>query len=323
MHSLVSRILQSEPRAVARALTMVENDAPDKRDLLRDLYSYSGRAHIVGFTGSPGAGKSTLVDSLLTYLRKQDLRVGVLAVDPSSPFTGGALLGDRVRMTKHSLDTGVFIRSVGSRGSMGGIGKSTREMIYVLEASGCDVILLETVGVGQAELDIMTVADSVALVVTPGAGDDIQAAKAGIMEIADVFVVNKCDLPGADTLVRELEFVLREKPILRENWLPPIVRTKASVHEGTGEVWAALQRHRHHLQESGYWHQRRLQRHRQETLKLIEAVFQGFVEDEASRNPRWQRALDWARQPDPYASADEILKDMPWIREPLDNPLQP
>jgi LAO/AO transport system kinase len=314
MHPLLNRILRGEPRAVARALTLIENNAPDKRSLLESLYTYSGKAQIVGFTGSPGVGKSTLVDKMIQFVRRQGLRVGVLAVDPSSPFSGGALLGDRVRMTKHSTDSGVYIRSVGSRGGLGGIGKSTREMLYVLEASGCDVILLETVGVGQAELDVMGVADSVVLVLTPGAGDDVQTAKAGIMEIAHLFLVNKRDLPGADTLMQELRLMLREKNLLRENWLPPIISAKASAGEGIEDLWDALQRHYQHLHESGFWQQRRRDRHREETLKLIESVLSEYVIHRAKEDAEWKRILEEDLSQDPYQSADKILANFPWKR---------
>lgn len=312
MHPLLNRILRGEPRAVARALTLVENDARDKRSLLESLYTYSGRAQIVGFTGSPGAGKSTLVDKMIEFVRRQGLRVGVLAVDPSSPFSGGALLGDRVRMTKHSTDPGVYIRSVGSRGGLGGIGKSTREMLYVLEASGCDVILLETVGVGQAELDVMQVADSVVLVLTPGAGDDVQTAKAGIMEIAHLFLVNKRDLPGADTLIQELKLMLREKTLLRENWLPPIVSAQASAGEGMEELWQALTLHYQHLHQSGFWHKRRQDRHRDETLKLVEGVLAEYVRRRADEDAEWKEILEEELSQDPYQSADKILANFPW-----------
>ncbi|QQE78822.1 methylmalonyl Co-A mutase-associated GTPase MeaB [Alicyclobacillus sp. SO9] len=312
MHPLLNRILRGEPRAVARALTLIDNNAPDKRALLESLYTYSGKVQVVGFTGSPGAGKSTLVDKMIDFVRKQGLRVGVLAVDPSSPFSGGALLGDRVRMTKHSTDPGVYIRSVGSRGGLGGIGKSTREMLYVLEASGCDVIFLETVGVGQAELDVMQVADSVVLVLTPGAGDDVQTAKAGIMEIAHLFLVNKRDLPGSDTLIQELRLMLHEKTLLRENWLPPIVSAKAVAGEGMEELWQALTRHYEHLHESGFWEQRRRNRHRDETLKLVDAALSEYVRKRAKEDTEWKRILEEDLSQDPYQSAENILTNFPW-----------
>jgi LAO/AO transport system kinase len=295
-------------------MTLIENESEDKRELLQGLYPYAGRAHIIGFTGSPGAGKSTTVDAVISLLRSQDKRVGVLAVDPSSPFTGGALLGDRVRMLRHSADPGVYIRSMGSRGSLGGLAKSTREMLYVLEAYGCDVILLETVGVGQSELDVMSIADSVVLVLTPGAGDHVQTAKAGIMEIADVFVVNKADLPGADALVRELQLMLREKLSKREEWTVPIVRTVATEGTGIDDIWTALTNHLAHIKEHGYWQLRRQARHKADTLRLVEAKVESYLEHRAKTDERWREILERQLHRDPYESADEIMRDLPWIR---------
>lgn len=311
MHPLLRGVLRGDPRAVARALTIVENDAQSKRELLQSIYPYCGQAHWIGITGPPGVGKSSLVDQLITALRKQEIRIGVIAVDPSSPFTGGALLGDRVRMTRHSADLGVYIRSVGSRGTLGGLGRSTREMAYVLEASGCDVILLETVGVGQAELDVMSVADTVGLVLTPGAGDAVQTAKAGIMEIADLFIVNKCDLPGADALVRELQWMLHDHSKFRENWQPPVVRTVAADASGVNELWAALSRHQAHLREGGYWEQRRKTRHRAATIQLLEAAFRQYIEGKSQSD--WRILLEDDVETDPYASFERIAMQLPWL----------
>jgi LAO/AO transport system kinase len=313
MHPLVPRILQGDKRAVARALSLIENDAPDKRALLQGLYPYSGRAHVVGITGAPGAGKSTLVDGVIRHLRQGERTVGVLAVDPSSPFTGGALLGDRVRMTEHSADPGVYIRSMGSRGGLGGLADCTREMLYPLDSFGCDVVLLETVGVGQAELDVMTVADTVVLVLTPGSGDDVQAAKAGIMEIADVFVVNKRELPGADTLLRELRQMLRERSHLRNDWLPPVVAASAATGEGIADVWAAIASHREHMRSGGHWLARRRERHRAQALRLVETRFRRYLEQRAATDPEWQRLLEGDLAQDPYQTADELLKNFPWL----------
>ncbi|MCL6452728.1 MAG: methylmalonyl Co-A mutase-associated GTPase MeaB [Alicyclobacillus sp.] len=315
MQSLLAGVLRGEPRAVARALTVVENNGAEKRALLQDLYAHAGDAQMVGFTGAPGAGKSSLVDRLISLLRTQGLRVGVIAVDPSSPFSGGALLGDRVRMTRHSADPGVYIRSVGSRGSLGGLGASTREMAVVLAASGCDVVLLETVGVGQAELDVMSVADTVALVLTPGSGDAIQAAKAGIMEIADVFVVNKCDLPGADALVRELQWMLHDRRSLRENWQPPIVRTVAAQADGLERLWDAVVRHREHLAQSGFARVRQQVRHKEAVLHLLEAAFRRYLEERSRQDPEWEKILSGSGADvlDPYAAFDELRGQLPWL----------
>jgi LAO/AO transport system kinase len=311
VHPLAERLVRGDVRALARALTVLENDAEDKRELLQSLYPYAGRAHVVGFTGSPGAGKSTLVDSVIAHVRGLGLRVGVLAVDPSSPFSGGALLGDRVRMLRHSGDPGVYIRSMGSRGSLGGLAKSTGEMMYALEAYGCDVVLLETVGVGQAELDVMSVADTVALVLTPGAGDQVQTAKAGIMEIADVFVVNKSDLPGADAVVREIWMMLHDKRAFREDWRPPVVKASAARGEGLAEVWEAVTAHRAHIQAHGYWEARRRRRHERETLRLVEAAVREQLLRRARQDPEWRAVLADHRGLDPYQAADRLLARLP------------
>ncbi len=313
MHSLVDRIVKGERRAVARALTVIENDGSEKQQILQDLFSYAGKSHVVGITGSPGAGKSTLVDGLISLLRERGKMIGVLAVDPSSPFTGGALLGDRVRMSRHSADAGVYIRSVGSRGSLGGLGKSTGEMLYALSAFGCDVILLETVGVGQSELDILTVADTVLLVLTPGAGDHVQTAKAGIMEIADVFVVNKNEIPGSDTLVRELQLMIRDKTSYREDWKPKIARTSAATGDGVHNMWVMAEEHLAHLRANGFQRIRMRERHRAETLRLLERQFNRYLEKIASTNSDWQIVLEGEHTFDPYWSAKVLLKKMPWL----------
>lgn len=315
MHPLAERIAQGDRRAVARALTVIENDGPDKRALLADLYPHAGRAQVVGFTGSPGAGKSTLVDQIIAHVRAAGQTVGVLAVDPSSPFTGGALLGDRVRMTRHSSDAGVYIRSMGSRGSLGGLAAASREMLVALEAFGCDVVLLETVGVGQAELDVMSVADTVALVITPGAGDHVQTAKAGIMEIADVFVVNKRDLPGADALVRELRQMLRERGVHRENWMPPVVPVSAAQGDGVEQVWRTVLDHGAHLRNQGYWEQRRQARHRADTEKILLAAFREFLSARGRSDPTWRAILAGESSDDPYEAAQELMKRLPFLGE--------
>ncbi|GMA50882.1 methylmalonyl Co-A mutase-associated GTPase MeaB [Alicyclobacillus contaminans] len=314
MHPLVHRVITGDKRALARALTLIENDEAERRALLEGFYPYSGRAMVVGMTGSPGAGKSTLVDQVIALVRSKGLSVGVVAVDPSSPFTGGALLGDRVRMLRHSTDAGVYIRSVGSRGSLGGLGQATRDMLYALEAYGCDVILLETVGVGQSELDVMTVADTVVLVLTPGAGDAIQTAKAGIMEIADVFVVNKSELPGADALVRELQLMLHDKRSFREDWKNPIIRTNAVHGDGIADLWLAVEQHHRHMEEGGHLLARRRQRHREEALRLVEAAFARYLSERAEQDADWRRALLDNLADNPYQTAEKILEDLPWIR---------
>lgn len=317
MHILVERIVRGDRRAVARAISLIENDEDDKPSLMESLYPFAGRAQVIGFTGSPGAGKSTLVDRVITHLRQRGKRVGVLAVDPSSPFTGGALLGDRVRMTAHSADPGVYIRSVGSRGGLGGLGKSTGEMRYALEAYGCDVILLETVGVGQSELDVMLVADTVVLVLTPGAGDHVQTAKAGIMEIADVFTVNKRELPGADALLREVRQMLQERLHPHSDWLSPVVAVSAAQGAGLDELWDAMAQHGAYLKGQGLWQVKQQERHQRETLRLIEAEFRRYLEQRVQVDSTWQEAVTGNQGFNPYLAADRILQDLAFLKGSL------
>ena len=242
---LVDRARQGQPRAVARLISLVEDGAPELRDVARALAPYTGRAQVVGITGPPGVGKSTSTNVLVRELRAAGKKVGVLAVDPSSPFSGGALLGDRVRMQDHALDTGVFIRSMATRGHLGGIAWATPQALRVLDAAGCDVVLVETVGVGQSEVEVVSLADTTLVLLAPGMGDGIQAAKAGILEVADIFVVNKADRDGADQTVRDLKYMIslgrRDKEGAR--WRPPIVRTVASKAEGVAELAAAIEEH--------------------------------------------------------------------------------
>jgi len=249
---LVERAREGDPRAVARLISLVENASPSLPDVMAALMPHVGHAWVIGLTGAPGVGKSTSTAMLVTALREAGKRVGVLAVDPSSPFSGGALLGDRVRMQEHALDGGVYIRSMASRGHLGGLAWSTPQALRVLDAAGSDVVLVETVGVGQAEVEIASLADATVVLVAPGMGDAIQAAKAGILEIADVFVVNKADRDGADQAARDLRHMLslgeRRGP---DDWQPPIVKTVAARGEGVDDLMAALDKHRAWLESSG------------------------------------------------------------------------
>ena len=232
---LIKKAREGDVRAIARLISMAENEAPEANDLLKQLYPFTGNAHIVGITGPPGSGKSTLVDKLVKVLRQKDYRVGILAVDPTSPFTGGAILGDRVRMSDLNLDEGVYIRSLGTRGKLGGLSKATGYAVKILDACGFDYIFIETVGVGQSEVDIIKTADTTVVVAVPGLGDDIQAIKAGILEIGDIFVVNKADRDGANRVVIELSMMLELNPEKSE-WEHPILLTVASQNKGIAEV---------------------------------------------------------------------------------------
>jgi LAO/AO transport system kinase len=307
MHPLAKRIKQGDVRALARAISYVEDDHEDKIQILRDLHDAANHAHYIGITGSPGAGKSSLVNQLITFLRKIDLKVGVIAVDPTSPFSGGALLGDRVRMNQHFTDPNVYIRSMGTRGSLGGLSRSTKETVRIMDAFGFDVILIETVGVGQSELDIMKIADSTAVVLNPGSGDAVQVFKAGIMEIADLFVVNKADFPGVLKLIAEINSML---DLVKHDarWRPPIVKTVSVRGEGIDALWQAINQHQQFLNESGEGAKKRKQILVDETLE--------FVEYEVIKRIRITEKIDSsdlmkdveAGKLDPYSAAERMLE---------------
>ncbi len=274
---LAAKVAAGDRRAVARLITLLENDDPAARAAMQALHSRTGRAHVIGVTGAPGTGKSTLTDRLIEHYRRAGRTIGVVAVDPSSPFTGGAILGDRIRMQSRATDPEVFIRSMGSRGALGGLSTHTADAVRVLDAAGKDVILVETVGVGQAEVDIVRLADTVLVVLVPNLGDDVQAVKAGIMEIADVFVVNKSDLAGADKVAGEVEANLNLAHG-RTDWVPPVQHTVAEKGQGVAEVADAVARHAAWAKAGGHWARRRQARLREEvrahlTRAVVEAAF--------------------------------------------------
>lgn len=308
---LVARAREGDPRAVARLISWVEDEAPQLREVMAALAPYVGHAHIVGLTGSPGVGKSTSTNALVGALRRQGKRVGVLAVDPSSPFSGGALLGDRVRMQDHALDPDVYIRSMASRGHLGGLSWSTPQALRVLDAAGCDVVLVETVGVGQSEVEIAGQADTTLVLLAPGAGDGIQAAKAGILEIGDIFVVNKSDRDGADQLRRELRnmIALGERP--EGGWKPPIVKTVAHLGEGVEEVVAEIDRHFAWLADSGELTRRRTRRVRDEIEAIAVTALRRRWDDVHARVELDELAAAvLAGTSDPYAAADALLASL-------------
>jgi LAO/AO transport system kinase len=310
LDELVERTRKSDPRAVARLISLVENDSPRLREVAAALSPYAGSAQIVGLTGSPGVGKSTTTSALVSALRAEGKRVGVLAVDPSSPFSGGALLGDRVRMQDHATDDAVFIRSMASRGQLGGLSAAVPQALRVLDVAGCDVVLVETVGVGQAEVQIASLADTTLLVLAPGLGDGIQAAKAGIIEIADVFVVNKADREGADQVARDLRYMqsLGGRHSDSGAWRPPIVKTSAARGEGIDDVVAAIGKHRDWMERHGELERRR----RARAATEIEAIAVGEVRQRFAA-VHGSTALDAAAarvvagETDPYAAADELI----------------
>ena len=306
---LVARARKGDARAVARLISLVENASPSLRDVMTALMPHVGHAWVIGLTGSPGVGKSTSTSVLVSAFRRAGKRVGVLAVDPSSPFSGGALLGDRVRMQEHALDDGVYIRSMASRGHLGGLSWSTPQALRVLDAAGCDVVLVETVGVGQAEVEVASLADTTVVLVAPGMGDAIQAAKAGILEIADVFVVNKADRDGADQTARDLRHMLslgeRRAP---GDWQPPIVKSVAAKGEGVDDVMAALDKHRAWLAESGRLDAKRRVRAADEieaiaVTNLRERI--GDLRDGSLLDELAGRVV--AGETDPYSAADELV----------------
>ena len=306
---LVEKARAGDARSVARLISLVEDASPLLRDVMAGLAPYAGNAQVVGLTGSPGVGKSTSTSALVGALRKADKRVGVLAVDPSSPFSGGALLGDRVRMQDHALDRDVYIRSMASRGHLGGLSWTTPQALRVLDAAGCDVILVETVGVGQSEVEIAGLADTTMVLIAPGMGDGIQAAKAGILEIGDIYVINKADRDGADQVRRELRsmLALAERP--EGAWKQPIIKTVASKGEGVEEVVEAIDQHRAWLEASGELDKRRLRRARDE----IEAIAVTALREQW-RSVHEHTELDGlavkvvAGDTDPYTAADRLLE---------------
>jgi LAO/AO transport system kinase len=307
---LVRRAADGEPRAVARLISLVENDSPALREVAALLAPYGGHAQVVGLTGSPGVGKSTSTSALVTALRGAGKRVGVLAVDPSSPFSGGALLGDRVRMQDHATDPDVFIRSMASRGQLGGLSAAVPQALRVLDAARCDVVLVETVGVGQAEVEIASLADTTLLVLAPGFGDGIQAAKAGIIEIADIFVVNKADRDGADQVARDLRYMqsLGGRHSDAGAWRPPIVKTVAARGEGVEDVLAAIEKHRAWMDEKGELARRQQARAAAEIEAIaLGTVKQRFAEVHGSAALHAAAARVVAGDTDPYSAADDLV----------------
>ena len=306
--SLSDRVLAGDVRAVARAISLIEDESPAGADLVRRLFPRTGRAYLIGVTGPPGAGKSTLVDRMTTALRATDRTVGVVAVDPTSPFSGGAILGDRVRMQAHAGDAGVFIRSMATRGHLGGLARATGEVALVLDAAGKDVVLIETVGVGQDEVDVVRTADVSIVTLVPGAGDEVQALKAGIMEIADIFVVNKADREGADRAVASIEAMLALQTFAPGSWRPPIVKTEATTGNGVDELLEAVERFRAHTAAAAG--SRRRARAEFRVRELMAQRFTDHVERHVLQPGEFERLLEEiaGRKLDPYTAVDGVLE---------------
>ena len=305
--TLSERVLTGDPRAIARAISYIEDESPSGAELVRRLFPKTGRAYLVGVTGPPGAGKSTLVDRIITQYRKAGQTIGVVAVDPTSPYSGGAILGDRVRMQAHAGDEGVFIRSMATRGHLGGLARATGEVAVVLDAAGKDIVLIETVGVGQDEVDIVRTADVSIVTIVPGTGDDVQALKAGIMEIADIFVVNKADREGADRTVTSIEAMLSLHTFADGEWRPPIVKTEATSGRGVPELLETIEKFRQHtLATQG---SRRRARAEWRLRELLGHRFLDHVEKHVLKAGEFEQILERiaARETDPYSAVDGIF----------------
>jgi LAO/AO transport system kinase len=314
--TLAQRLLDGDRRALARAISLVEDDRPEGWELVKEIYPHTGNAAVVGFTGPPGVGKSTLIGALTKSRREAGRSVGVLSIDPSSPFTQGALLGDRIRLTEHFLDKGVFIRSMANRGALGGLSEAALQAALLLDAAGREDVFVETVGVGQAEIDIIDHADTIVLVLMPGSGDSIQALKAGVMEIPDVIVINKADHPLTDTMVREIRGVLslanldRSPEEVRGRWRVPIVKTEASRGVGVEELVERLDEHREHILAAGQLDERRARNLRNEVLAIATARMRRRLEEDLGEDAEFQALIEQvvARRIDPASAAATLLE---------------
>lgn len=311
LDTLSNDLLSGNRRALARAISVVEDGGPEATKLVKKLFPHSGKAHLIGITGSPGVGKSTLTDALITEIRKDGLKVGVLAIDPSSPFTGGAILGDRIRMQGHTLDKNVFIRSMANQNHAGGVALATYDAVRMLEASGYDVVLIETVGVGQSELAITQTADTTILVLMPGSGDDIQAIKSGIMEVGDIFVVNKGDLPGADKSASEISSSL-ELTQFTTDWRPPVITAISESGTGVDKIWESAKSHRAFLNESGLLADRRKFKIQAELAELVAAIARDNLRASMESSQEVQSVLNRvaSHELDPHTAAEGLVRDL-------------
>ncbi len=305
--TLAAAVRGGDRRALARAITLIENSDPMAYNLVREVYPETGSAYVVGITGPPGVGKSSLIAALVRHIRADDRTVGVISVDPSSPFTQGALLGDRIRLTEHFLDPGVFIRSMGTRGHLGGLAEATLQALLVLDAAGKDIVFVETVGTGQSEVEVIGIADTVLLVLMPGSGDSIQALKAGIMEIPDVIAINKKDHPAAKTMLNEVRSILTLDK--ERSWKPPIVLTEAINDEGVTDLWAKIEEHRAFLDEEGLLEERRRKNLAGEVFAVASARAKTHLERAVRDDPELRRLLDEVQQRelDPLTAVREIM----------------
>ncbi len=311
MMHLAKRILEGDIRAASRLMRDIDDQIPSALGDLKELYPRTGRAYIIGVTGSPGSGKSTIVDRMLDFFRKEGKTVGVVAVDPTSPFTGGAILGDRIRMQRHSTDEGVFIRSLATRGCLGGLSRSTQDIVNVMDAMGKDVVLVETVGVGQDEVEIVNTAHTSIVVLVPGMGDDIQAIKAGIIEIGDLFVINKSDREGADKLERDLRAVLGMGKRREDGWDPLIFKTEAILGKGLSELVQGIYQHKQALEQTRAMEEKTRERAKAAFLGILESEVMAHFIQKINRDGKWKTILDdlASRRADPYSIVEAIMAD--------------
>jgi LAO/AO transport system kinase len=309
--TLAKRILEGDIRAASRLMRDIDDRIPSAMNVLKDLYPKTGKAYILGITGPPGSGKSTIVDKMIDIFRKEGKSVGIVAVDPTSPFTGGAILGDRIRMQRHATDEGVFIRSLATRGCLGGLSRSTQDIVNVMDAMGKDIVLVETVGVGQDEVEIVNIAHTSIVVLVPGLGDDIQAIKAGIIEIGDIFVINKCDREGADKMERDLRMVLEMGRKRDDGWEPSIFRTEAILGKGIFELVYGIYQHRQVLEQSQTLEKKLKERTKTTFLEILESELMTHFVEKIEKEGKWESLIDdlARRRTDPYTVVEKMMSE--------------